>query len=140
MKKQKIFFWIQLVVNLAIFAVILGSSFSFAALPSDFDLNKPIPNSEPVTLLELRNIIINIGDFFVIIAPILLVIALVWAAITYMRAGGSPEVTKKATERIKYAVIGGFVIFGIGVIINTIAAIVSRSFFCQLSVLGVCIY
>jgi len=140
MKKQKIFF-LQLVVNVAVFALLIfGGSALALVIPSDIDPNHPIPGNEPITLPEARSIIGAIGGFLVIIAPIILIISLILAAITYMSGGASPEAVKRAKSWFGNAVIGAFIIFGAGVIINTIAAVVSRNFFCQVGIGGICIF
>lgn len=135
---KKIIFLFQVFANLAVFSVILLPSLAQAVLPDQINPNQPIPGSNPVTMLEMKNIIASISNFLVIIAPIIFIIALVLSGITYMTAGASENLVKKAKDWLKFSIIGGLVVFGVGVIINTVAAIVSRQFFCDASFLGMC--
>lgn len=56
-----------------------------------------------------------------------------------MAAGSDSSKVDEAKERIKNGIIGTAVVMGVGVIINTIVAIVTRDFFCQFQVLGICL-
>lgn len=94
----------------------------------------PVPGQAPLTMLELAKLFSVLGNFLIIVAPVILVIVLIISAIIYMTAGDNPDRTKRAHTWFKYAIIGGFIVFGSGVIINTIAIIVSRQFFCQVGV------
>ena len=123
------------------FAAIVG----FAAGPSANSVNidipaTPIPGQKAFSLSELSQIIGILGRFLVAVAPVLLVISLIWSGILYMKAGGSDTKVAEAKKWFGYAIVGGLIIFGVGVIINTVAAVITREFFCQLSVLGICIY
>ena len=64
---------------------------------------------------------------------------IVWSGITYMYAGADATKVTAAQGRFKSAVIGAAIVLGVGVIIQTIAGIVTRDFFCQFQLLGVCI-
>lgn len=87
-----------------------------------------------MTLAEIGRIISTIGSFFTTIGVSLALIAVIVSGIMYMRAGSSPENVKKAQAWFKNALIGGLIILGVGVIINTLANVVSRQFFCTLQV------
>jgi hypothetical protein len=140
MISKKLLFSIQLVVNIGIVCILASSVMAASVIPRNPDLNQPIEGVNPFTLDEAVNLISTVGKFFVVIAPVLMVISLVWGAISYMTAGGDSARSEKARGIIKYSIIGGFVIFGVGVIINTVSALVSREFFCSVGVMGVCIY
>ncbi len=90
----------------------------------------PVPGGgAPLSVLGLQNIVLAIGTFFIIVGPILLVISLILSAIWYMKAGADSAALAKAKSWLGYTIIGGLIMFGVGVIINTIIAIVDRSFF-----------
>jgi hypothetical protein len=57
-----------------------------------------------------------------------------------MSAGADSAKFKDGMLRLKHAAIGAGVVLAAGVIINTVYALVDRSFFCQLSVVGVCLF
>lgn len=90
----------------------------------------PGRGNEPITLVEVQSLLGFVANFFVAVAPILLVIALISSGLYYMKSGASAEGTKKARAMFGYSVLGGLIIFGTGVIINTIGAIITRQFFC----------
>ena len=98
-----------------------------------------LPPGKPVTFDELDYLIARIATFIMFASVTLAVIFIVRAGITWMSAGANPTKVTEAKDQLRSAIIGAFVVLGVGVIINTIAAVVSRDFFCQFSVLGVCI-
>ncbi len=121
---------LQIVLNLLLFAVL--ADFGRAA-PIPINLpTTPIPGAKPVSLLELQWIVGIIGNFFVTVGPVILVIALIASGITLAGGGASPAAVTKARKWFGASVVGGLIIFGAGVIINTLAAIVTRTFFCRL--------
>ncbi|TSC91295.1 MAG: hypothetical protein G01um10142_23 [Parcubacteria group bacterium Gr01-1014_2] len=93
-----------------------------------------------LTLVELGSIIALIGSFLTNIGVLFAIIAIVISGIMYMNAGSSPEAIKKAQAWFKNALLGALIVLGVGVIINTIANVVTREFFCRLSILGRCIF
>ncbi|MGD0977456.1 MAG: hypothetical protein ABR875_04170 [Minisyncoccia bacterium] len=141
MNKTKTIFAIQILVNLSLIFLMVGGGMVHADLvpTGTINLNQPINGNPPVTLNEVGSIVGTIGNFFILVAPILLIIALVLSAITIMTGGASPAAVTKGKKWLGYSVVAGLIIFGTGVIINTIAFIVTRDFFCQVSLLGVCI-
>lgn len=133
---KKIILILQALINSIIFLILINSRIVYAAV----DLSKPIPGAEPITLFELTYIVGLIGNFFVMVAPVLLIISLVLSGITFAVAGPNANAVAKAKKWLGYSVVGGLVIFGSGVIINTIAFIVTRDFFCQVVLFGVCLF
>ena len=106
---------------------------------SSFYYLAQLPPGKPITFDELDYLMARVATFVMVTSVILAVIFIVRAGITWMSAGANPTKVTEAREQLKSGIIGAFVVLGVGVIINTIAAVVSREFFCQLSVLGVCI-
>ena len=98
-----------------------------------------LPPGKPITFDELDMLIARVAQFVLVTSVILAVIFIVRAGITWMSAGANPTKVTEAKAQLKSAIIGAFVVLGVGVIINTVAAVVTRQFFCQFSVLGVCI-
>lgn len=93
-----------------------------------------------LTLAELGSIIAIIGSFLTNVGVILGIIAIIVSGIIYMNAGSEPTKIKNAQTWFKNALLGSLIVLGVGVLINTIANIVSREFFCRLIVLGRCIF
>lgn len=105
------------------------------ALAADY-----IPPGKPITLDEVDGLIRMIARFLIVISMVIAVIAFVLSGITYMMGGTLTDV-KKAQGMFKNAIWGTLIILAIGVIINTIAALVTRDFFyCSASFLGICVW
>lgn len=98
-----------------------------------------LPPGQPVTFNELDYLIGRIATFMIVTSVLLAVIYIIWGGITYMAAGSNTTKVDEARVRIKNGIIGTAVVLGVGVIIQTIAGIVTRDFFCRFQVLGVCI-
>ena len=98
-----------------------------------------LPAGQPITFDEIDNLIERVASFMIVTSVILAVIFIIWGGITYMAAGADTTKVAEAQTRIKNGVIGAAVVLGVGVIIQTIAGIVTRDFFCQFQLLGYCI-
>ena len=98
-----------------------------------------LPPGKPITFNELDNLIARVAQFVMVTSVILAVIFIVRAGITWMSAGADTKKVDDAKAQLKGGIIGAVIVLGVGVIINTIAAVVTREFFCQFSILGVCI-
>jgi hypothetical protein len=100
----------------------------------------PVADQRGLSLGELASIVAIIGSFLTNIAAIGAVIAIVVSGIMYMKAGSNTSKITEAQTWLKNALIGAFIVLAVGMIINTIANVVSRAFFCQLSVFGYCVF
>lgn len=98
-----------------------------------------LPAGKPITLPEVDSLIERTAQFLVIISVLIAIIMIVWSGITYMAAGADTTKVTEAQTRLKNAVIGAAIVLGVGVIIQTIAGIVTRGFFCRFQLLGICI-
>ena len=98
-----------------------------------------LPPGQPITFNEIDYLIERIADFMIVAGVLLAVIYIIWGGITYMAAGADTTKITEAQARIKNGIIGAAVVMGVFVILNTIAGIVTRDFFCQFQFLGVCI-
>lgn len=93
-----------------------------------------LPPGKPITFDELDILIERIAVFVMITSVLLAVIFIVRAGITWMSAGADTKKVDDAKAQLKSGIIGALVVLGVGVIINTLLAIVTREFFCQLFV------
>lgn len=109
------------IITSAIFPVLFlfGPLFAFADLPG----------GQPVTFNDLNYILGLTLGFITWGAGILAVIFLVLSGIMTMTAQSDTAKYTKAKARLKHAIIGSLVVMATGVIINTIMAVVNRSFF-----------
>src|SRR3989344_1841441 len=88
-----------------------------------------LPPGQPITLTEVDNIIEMLSDFLIVASVLLAVIFIIWGGIAYMSAVADTTKVTEAQTRIKNGMIGAAVVLGVGVIMQTIAGIVSRDFF-----------
>jgi len=101
-----------------------------------------LPPGQPVTLDVLDYIIFRVSTFFITVSALLAVIFIIWAGVSYMYAGEDTTKVQTAQARLKSGIIGAAIVFGVGVIIQTIASVVTLDFFCtaRIPIVGVCIY
>ncbi len=105
--------------------VLLMPVLVFAALP-----NPGVPlGGGAVTLSEIGQRINQIAQFLIIVGVVLAVIFIIWGGIAYMFAGGDETKSKAAKDRIKNGIIGAAVVLAVGVILQSVAGLVTRSFF-----------
>src|SRR3989344_4885838 len=97
------------------------------------------PPGDPITIDEVDSLIGRVAQFLVVTSVLIAVIMIVWSGITYMAAGANATKVTEAQTRLKNAIIGAAIVLGVGVIIQTIAGIVTRGFFCRFQLLGICI-
>ncbi|MFH1231185.1 MAG: hypothetical protein V1709_06775 [Planctomycetota bacterium] len=98
-----------------------------------------LPTGNAITLAYIADIIGKIARFLVLISAVIAVIMIVWSGVIWMTAGDSKRVDQ-AKATLKNGVRGALIVFGVGVIINTIAAVVTGAAFCSVGFLGVCVY
>ena len=105
--------------------VLLMPVLVFAALP-----NPDVPlQGGAVTLAEIQDRITQIARFLIVVGVVLAVIFIIWGGITYMFAGGDETEATAAKDRIKNGIIGAAVVLAVGVILQTVAGLIARSFF-----------
>ena len=143
--KNKIWL-IQLILNLVLLGLILGPNIGLAVesfsdtslLPRQVpDIRipaTPVSGAKPITGLDLYSAITGIAGFLIVVGPLILVAALIINAITLMGGGASAAAVAKAKQGFWYSILGGLIVFGVGVIINTIAVIISGQFFCRVGI------
>lgn len=114
---------------------LLNAAFAFAQFePPSINIPSPPVPGQPVTLVEITSIVFFVGDFFIIIGPVLAVIAIIISGIMFMNAGGNSEKLSRAKTWLKNGIIGGLIVLGVGVIMNTMFSVVTRDFFCKFDV------
>ena len=118
-KVQKIAYISMMVLVLLMPVLVL------AALPN------PVPPVEggAVTLAEIEARITQIARFLIVVGVVLAVIFIIWGGIAYMFAGGDETKSAAAKARIMNGIIGAAVVLAVGVILQTVAGLIARSFF-----------
>ena len=103
------------------------ASFAFAQLPPGV----------PVTFTEVEIIVSRVANFFIFIGVLLAVIAIIISGFMYLKAGDSTDRLTQAKKFFWNAIIGSLIILGVGVILSTVAGVVTRDFFfCRLRIPG----
>ena len=91
--------------------------------------NPITPGGTPLNLAEIERLIGRIAQFLIVAGVILAVIYIIWGGIAWMMAGGSDEKSKVAKQRIWNGVFGAAIVLAVGVILQTLAGLITRSFF-----------
>lgn len=82
-----------------------------------------------LTLDTIGAIINRIAQFLITIGIIIAIIFIIWGGIMYMTAGDNDEKAGDAKKRIFNGVIGAAVVLAVGVILQTVARLVTGGFF-----------
>lgn len=88
-----------------------------------------LPTGTELTLTKIQQIIETVANWLIIIGVIIAVIFIIWGGIKYMTARGDEKKAGEAKTAIVNGVIGAAVVLGVGVILRTTAALVTRTFF-----------
>ena len=119
---RKVATWVQVGATLAMLAMpMVALALTNPTVPAGI-------SGRPVTLSEIEDIIRLIAQFLILISVVIAVIVIIWGGITWMTAGGSDEQAKKGKGIILQGIFGAAVILGVGVILQTLAGIVTRQF------------
>lgn len=89
----------------------------------------PVSGGPGVTLNEVENFIRRIANFLITVSLVIAVIFIVWGGIAYMMAGADETKAASAKSRIWNGIIGALVVLAVGVILQTLAGLVARTFF-----------
>jgi hypothetical protein len=87
------------------------------------------PTGDTVDLTDIEGFITSIATFLITIALIIAVIFIIWGGIAYMMAGGDESKAGVAKSRIINGIIGAAVVLAVGVILQTLAGLIARTFF-----------
>lgn len=90
-----------------------------------------LPLGRPITFNYLSTVVLTISIFVIRMSAVLAVIFIVWSGITYMYAGDDTKKVEAARARLMSGIIGAAIVFGVGVILQTIVGIITGDFFCD---------
>ncbi|HXK36218.1 MAG TPA: hypothetical protein VJ553_01410 [Candidatus Paceibacterota bacterium] len=76
-----------------------------------------------ITLQNVVRLIGDIVDIFWVAATLIVIGFIVWAGVRMVMSRGNDTEFAAAKSALIKAIIGGLVIFGVGIIVNTLAAI-----------------
>lgn len=98
-------------------------------LPPGIIGNPATTGAGGLSFSEILDIITTVANYLLVVGMIIAVIMIVWGGIRYTTAGGDSKKADAARDIIKNGIIGAIVVLGVGVILNTAAALVNRAFF-----------
>lgn len=95
------------------------------------NLDNPVPptSGTALTLDEIETLIRRVAQFLIIVSVIIAVIFIIWGGVMYMAARGNEDKATAAKTTIYNGIIGAAVVLGVGVILQTLAGLITRSFF-----------
>ena len=88
-----------------------------------------IPTGVPITLAEIYDTMKFVATSIMLMSMVFAVIWFIYAGVKYMTAGSTDKKVEEARKMFWTGVIGTMIILGVGVIIRTIAVVVTRDFF-----------
>ncbi len=88
-----------------------------------------IPTVPGTSLGEIEDLITRIAQFFMAIGVILAIIYIIYGGILWMNAGSDPTKVSNAQTRMKQGAWGALIILAVGLILQTLAGVVTRIFF-----------
>lgn len=112
-------------ISLTTAAVLVPILVLAAVLPTP----TPPTTGQALTLIEMEALIKRVAQFLIIVSVIIAVIFIIWGGVMYMAARGNEEQATKAKTTIFNGIIGAAVVLGVGVILQTLAGLITRSFF-----------
>jgi hypothetical protein len=111
---------------LLIMAVVLLPTFVMAATFQNPDI--PV-QGQAITLSEIEDFIKAAVQFLMVISLVIATGIIVYGGILWMIAGGEDAAVKKAKAYIINGIKGAAVVLAVGVILQTVASLITRSFF-----------
>lgn len=88
-----------------------------------------VPPGTELNLAKIQDIITTIANYLIVVGIVVAVVMIIWGGIKYMVARGDPKKATEAKDSIIHGIIGAVIILAVGVILNTAAALVTRTFF-----------
>ena len=107
-------------------AAILMPFLALAQLPIP---TNPVSAASGLTLSEIETRITDVAQFLIVVSVIIAVIFIIWGGIRYVSAGDDSSASGSAKSIIFNGVIGALVILAVGIIMETLANVVARTFF-----------
>jgi len=106
--------------------LILGTGLSLLLVVPVFaqEATAPTPpiSGTPITLSDIVQTVKDVLNYILIVSGLVVTGFIVWAGILIATARGNDTQRKKGMDTLKNAVIGAIIIFGVGVIANTLAS------------------
>ena len=88
-----------------------------------------LPPGEAITLSDITDLVVLIVRSLLALGGVVAAGFIAWAGITWMAAGGDETKVKDAKARLRAGIWGAVIVFGVFVIIGTIANVLNGNFF-----------
>lgn len=88
-----------------------------------------VPTVPGTSLTEVESLIRRIAQFFMIIGVVLALIYIIYGGIVWMNAGSDETKIKNAKTQMKQGAWGALIVLAVGLILQTLAAVVIRTDF-----------
>ena len=101
---------------------------NIALAQSSFNFRNVFLGSTSGTPLEgnlLIDLLQNIGGFLIVAGTVLAGIFIIWSGVVYMSAGNNSTRITSAKAIFKNGLIGAIIVFGVGVIMQTLVALMA---------------
>lgn len=106
--------------------VVLGIMLSMPLLAMALTAPGAPVSGQAVTLNEAERLINGAARFLIVISVIIAVIFIVYGGIRWIVAPDKPEAAKKI---ILNGIVGAIIVLGVGVLLQTLQGVISRTFF-----------
>ncbi|MBI2626758.1 MAG: hypothetical protein HYW77_00755 [Parcubacteria group bacterium] len=123
-KKQN-YLLVLILISLGWLFLFSGSASAFCPLGIGCFDTIPIPEGRAFTLNDVSIIIETIGRYLISLSVLITITFIIWGGIMYMNAGSDSTKLTSAKTRIKNGIIGAVIVLGVGVILRTIASILT---------------
>lgn len=110
-------------------AIVVAVLMPVLVLGANLPLPTPPTSGEAIDLDEIEDLVKRIAQFLIVVSVIVAVIFIIWGGVMYMAARGDEDQAGKAKTTIFNGIIGAAVVLGVGVILQTLAGLITRSFF-----------
>ena len=107
---------------MVVFAVVLAMPLLAMAIAAP---GTPVAG-QAVTLNEVERLINGVARFLIVVSVIIAVIFIVYGGVRWIASPGDPTAAKTI---IKNGIIGAIIVLGVGVILQTLQGVISRTFF-----------
>jgi len=125
-KSKKLnFLFVILLINLGWLFLFSGSASAWCIIGSGCFDQIPIPEGRAFTIADISAIIEVIGKYLISLSVLITITFIIWGGILYMNAGSDSTKLTTAKTRIKNGIIGAVIVLGVGVILRTIASILT---------------
>lgn len=104
--------------SLAVLALVAVCVFPVVAMA---DLTDEVLDTDPITLQDIVRIVRSIINYGIVLATLAVVAMIVYAGFKMATSRGVEKDYEDGKKMLKYAIYGALVVFGVGLIVNTIA-------------------